>query len=275
MSGGQFCSSLLTRDVVAGPPVAVRPAAAPVPAGDREGGGGPFLEAWQLPGPRSPSRARTGRSPGMPRRPLALLVAAGIGVTALRSLLEDLPRGSAPVVRSGPASPRTSCSAPRSATGEAPPRDDPELVGSRAEAASTRSRCRLVPDLAQRDVYVCGPEGFVAAIVDTARNLGIPTRPSTTRIRALTGRQSRGRQGKHPMKRASWLVARDRGRVPGRDRAAQDVRAGRAGQSDPAGSRASHPAGLRRAAPPRPPGRAARTRWAPWSATATANWPPG
>ena len=32
------------------------------------------------------------------RRPRALLVAAGIGVTALRSLLEDLPRGSAPVV---------------------------------------------------------------------------------------------------------------------------------------------------------------------------------
>ena len=33
---------------------------------------------------------------------------------------------------------------------------------------------RLVPDLAQRDLYVCGPEGFVASIVDTARNLGIP-----------------------------------------------------------------------------------------------------
>ncbi|MGI8448516.1 MAG: ferredoxin reductase family protein, partial [Streptosporangiaceae bacterium] len=32
------------------------------------------------------------------RRPRALLVAAGIGVTALRALLEDLPRGSAPVV---------------------------------------------------------------------------------------------------------------------------------------------------------------------------------
>ena len=32
------------------------------------------------------------------RRPKALLIAAGIGVTALRALLEDLPRGSAPVV---------------------------------------------------------------------------------------------------------------------------------------------------------------------------------
>jgi hypothetical protein len=31
-------------------------------------------------------------------QPRALLVAAGIGVTALRSLLEDLPRASAPIV---------------------------------------------------------------------------------------------------------------------------------------------------------------------------------
>jgi ferredoxin-NADP reductase len=50
-----------------------------------------------------------------------------------------------------------------------------ELVGSREEAAIDEvSLPRLVPDLAQRDVYVCGPEGFVTSIVDTARNLGIP-----------------------------------------------------------------------------------------------------
>ena len=33
---------------------------------------------------------------------------------------------------------------------------------------------RLVPDLDQRDVFVCGPEGFVADVVSMARNLGVP-----------------------------------------------------------------------------------------------------
>jgi predicted ferric reductase len=110
------------------------------------------------------------------RRPRALLVAAGIGVTALRALLEDLPRGSAPVVllrASQPADLVLSTEVRelvkhRRGTIH-------ELVGSREEAAINEvSLPRLVPDLAHRDVYVCGPEGFVASVVDTARNLGIP-----------------------------------------------------------------------------------------------------
>jgi ferredoxin-NADP reductase len=31
-----------------------------------------------------------------------------------------------------------------------------------------------VPDLKQRDVYVCGPEGFVVDIVALCRILGVP-----------------------------------------------------------------------------------------------------
>ena len=110
------------------------------------------------------------------RRPRALLVAAGIGVTALRSLLEDLPRGSAPVILLRARRPedlvlRTEVRElvkHRRGTIH-------ELVGSREEAAIDEvSLPRLVPDLAQRDLYVCGPEEFVASVVDTARNLGIP-----------------------------------------------------------------------------------------------------
>ena len=33
---------------------------------------------------------------------------------------------------------------------------------------------RLVPDLHRRDLYVCGPEGFVASIVEVAARLGVP-----------------------------------------------------------------------------------------------------
>ncbi|HEY2130807.1 MAG TPA: ferredoxin reductase family protein [Streptosporangiaceae bacterium] len=110
------------------------------------------------------------------RRPRALLVAGGIGVTALRSLLEDLPRGSAPVVL-------LRASRPEDLVLSAEVRElvrlrrgtIHELVGSRAEAAIDEvSLPRLVRDLNQRDMYVCGPESFVTAIVAVARHLGVP-----------------------------------------------------------------------------------------------------
>ncbi len=110
------------------------------------------------------------------RRRRALLVAAGIGVTALRSLLEDLPRGSAPVVIL-----RATCEEDLVLRREVSELVKyrrgrlHELVGSREQAAiSERSLHRLVPDLDQRDVFVCGPEGFVADIVNVAKNLGVP-----------------------------------------------------------------------------------------------------
>jgi len=33
---------------------------------------------------------------------------------------------------------------------------------------------RLVPDIAQRDVYVCGPGGFMKSFIAAARTLGVP-----------------------------------------------------------------------------------------------------
>ncbi len=110
------------------------------------------------------------------RRPKALLIAAGIGVTALRALLEDLPRGSAPVVllRASAAEDLVLgtevAELVRHRRGKIH-----ELVGPREKAAIDQgSLPRLVPDVAQRDVYVCGPEDFVADIVEVARDLGVP-----------------------------------------------------------------------------------------------------
>ena len=49
------------------------------------------------------------------------------------------------------------------------------LVGAREQAGiDERSLRRLVPDLHRRDVFVCGPEGFVAGIVDLVKRLGVP-----------------------------------------------------------------------------------------------------
>lgn len=110
------------------------------------------------------------------QRPRALLMAAGIGVTALRALLEDLPPRSAPVVilrasREADLVLRAEVAElVRNRRGRLH-----ELVGSRRKMEiSERSLSRLVPDLDDRDVYVCGPEGFVADIVEVARNLGVP-----------------------------------------------------------------------------------------------------
>ncbi len=110
------------------------------------------------------------------QRPRALLVAAGIGVTALRALLEDLPRGSAPVVILRG---RTEADIPllgevRELTRHRRGRLL-ELTGRRDQAQVTPQNLqRLVPDLGDRDVFVCGPEEFVADVVRAARDLGVP-----------------------------------------------------------------------------------------------------
>jgi ferredoxin-NADP reductase len=48
-----------------------------------------------------------------------------------------------------------------------------EIVGSRHEVRlNARALRSLVPDIAHRDVYICGPGGFSAEIAAAARQLG-------------------------------------------------------------------------------------------------------
>ncbi len=109
-------------------------------------------------------------------RQKAVLLAAGIGVTALRALLEDLPRKSGPEVII------------RAPSREALVLHDEvvelvhqkkgqlhELIGNRQTARiDARSLRKMVPDIRQRDVFVCGPPAFVATIERIAADLGIP-----------------------------------------------------------------------------------------------------
>ncbi len=104
-----------------------------------------------------------------------LLVAAGVGVTPMRAILEDLPAGVDVVVML-----------------RAPTREDvilhtemDELVGERGGRlhllVGSRHKVRLdhrlfgrlVPDIAERDLYVCGPKGFTNRILGAARRLGV------------------------------------------------------------------------------------------------------
>jgi predicted ferric reductase len=109
------------------------------------------------------------------RRDKVALVAGGIGITALRSLLEDLPRGANPVVVMR-----------ASSEDQLVLRDEVaelvrqrkgtlhELVGSRSRLRMTGEVLgRLVADLPQRDLYICGPPGLVEDSLAAARALGM------------------------------------------------------------------------------------------------------
>jgi predicted ferric reductase len=115
-------------------------------------------------------------TPHVRKNTKAVLFAGGIGITALRSLLEDLPREARPVVIMR-----------ASSENELVLRDEVaelvrrrkgvlhELVGSREKLGSTRQVLRkLVPDLHKRDVYACGPPGLIEDVVAAAISLGVP-----------------------------------------------------------------------------------------------------
>lgn len=108
------------------------------------------------------------------RRAKAALIAGGIGVTAVRSLLEDLPKNTDPVVVLRASSSEDLVLAKEVAElvryrkGRVH-----ELVGSRDEVALD-DIAKLVPDLNKRDVYVSGPESFVLAVVEMLARFGVP-----------------------------------------------------------------------------------------------------
>ena len=115
------------------------------------------------------------------RRRKAVLIAGGIGVTAIRALLEDLPSSTEPVVFLRASSEddlvlsSEVAELARHRKGRAY-----NLVGSRS-AVKLERVVQLVPDLKKRDVYIAGPEDFVHFMVDAIARLGIPARCNSFR----------------------------------------------------------------------------------------------
>jgi ferredoxin-NADP reductase len=105
-----------------------------------------------------------------------LLIAGGIGVTPIRALLEESANGAVVLYRV-----RTEADAVLLPELQAIAQRGAQVhvlagrTGSSATGPFEPSRLlALVPDVASRDVFVCGPAAMTAAVLRSLRSLGVP-----------------------------------------------------------------------------------------------------
>ena len=105
-----------------------------------------------------------------------VLIGAGVGITPLRALLEDLPANVDVSVVIRASSPDDVVHREEIEALVALRKGSfHELVGSRHDVRFDAGAMRkLLPRLAQSDVYVCGPSGFTDHVVANALRLGVP-----------------------------------------------------------------------------------------------------
>jgi predicted ferric reductase len=116
------------------------------------------------------------------------MIASGIGITPLRALLEEMPYAPGDAVllhRVGAASEflfhreLDELAAHRGVRivhlpGRRIPDRDSWLPGSWAALSDRDALRRMVPDIAEHDVYVCGPDAWTDAVVASARQADVP-----------------------------------------------------------------------------------------------------
>jgi predicted ferric reductase len=106
-----------------------------------------------------------------------LLVAAGVGITPIRALLEDLPIqvDVSVILRASRSEDVILRDEVASMVRARPGAVLHELIGPRHQVTLDGPALqRLVPDIRHRDVYVCGPDGFGEAVRAAARRLDVP-----------------------------------------------------------------------------------------------------
>lgn len=105
-----------------------------------------------------------------------LLAGAGVGITPLRTLLEDLPpHVDVAVIHRASAQEELILAGEVAELVRRRGGALHELVGSRHEVPLDRKALvELVPDVRNRDVYICGPDGFIELVERSARAAGVP-----------------------------------------------------------------------------------------------------
>ena len=125
---------------------------------------------------------------GVGTRAKAVLIGAGIGITPLRALLEELPTGPDATVfiyRVGSrddlvlSDELVSLAASRGArvtavVGHRQLSWDSWLPVEASHVDDVEALRRIVPDIAERDVYVCGAPAWMDAVIAAARGAGVP-----------------------------------------------------------------------------------------------------
>ena len=134
-------------------------------------GGGPSLRTL-APGTRVIAEGPAGGLTSAARRGARVaLIAGGPGLAPVRALLEAMPGGDVAVVCRGDGGP---FAADLDALAE---RRGAALHRVSSEDGLSPERLRaLVPDIAERDVFVCGPTAMVQATRATLRRAGVPAR---------------------------------------------------------------------------------------------------
>lgn len=111
-------------------------------------------------------------------RSRALLIAVGSGISPVRALMEEMPSNTVLIYRARTAS-DLALRAEINRLARLRGMRVEYVVGRRTERGprellTAAGLDRLVGDAADRDVYLCGPPGFVATTVDNLRQLGVP-----------------------------------------------------------------------------------------------------
>jgi predicted ferric reductase len=114
------------------------------------------------------------------RRPNALLIAGGIGITPIRALMEDMQRGTVVIYRVVRAEDIV-LGAELDAIAREHGLTLHYVVGDHRTAEgreylSPAHLRELVPDIVDRDVYVCGPPGLTDVLERNVRAAGVPKR---------------------------------------------------------------------------------------------------
>lgn len=113
------------------------------------------------------------------------LIAGGIGVTAVRSLLEDLPKGSRPtVVLRASAQSQLVLHAEVAELLKHHGGRLHEVVGSRDDVP-VEQLVRLIGDLRKRDIFVAGSDSFVTSVIGLLARLGVPQEAVHAEVYAL------------------------------------------------------------------------------------------